>query len=65
MFALCDRRIMRENCYCPRPQKVCLFQLYTTGKLETWLWSSLEFNKSTQVETSSIVFAQKMISPFV
>ena len=41
MFTLCDRRIMRENCYCPRPKKVCLFQLYTTGKLETWLRTSL------------------------
>ena len=40
MFSLRNRRIMRENCYCPR-LKMCLFQLYTTGKLETWLRTSL------------------------
>jgi len=33
MFTLRDRRIMRENCYCPRPKECVYFSYMTHGNL--------------------------------
>ena len=33
-FTLCDRRIMRENCYCPRPKKCVYFSYIPQGNLK-------------------------------
>ena len=34
MFTLCDRRIMRENCYCPCPKKCVYFSYIPQGNLK-------------------------------
>ena len=34
MFTLRNRRIMRENCYCPRPKKWVYFSYIPQGKLK-------------------------------
>ena len=34
MFTLRDRRIMRQNCYCPRPKKCVYFSYIPQGNLK-------------------------------